>query len=271
MPELPEVTVIAMGLRKALLGKKVSKVKLNPSRIFFSPPEVIAKALKGAMIKKIRRRGKFLLFYLSTDSILLVHLGMTGQLLLYPLPPEDRHLMMELVFSDKSVLVLRDPRRFGKLGLIKAPQDYPTLAKLGPDALAGIKSPEDLLALFRASSMPVKNLLLDQSRISGVGNIYANEALFLAGINPSKTGNNLNLREAALLLKALKSVLKRAVRAGGTTFDGTYVNSGGEAGAFLTHCRVYEREGKECFQCKGLIKKISQTKRSTYYCPVCQK
>lgn len=271
MPELPEVTVIAMGLRKAVLGKSILKADFWPSRIFFSTPAELKNALTGASIKRIRRRGKFLLFYLSSGFIMLVHLGMTGQLLLEEGSRDDRHLMMELQFEGGGGLILRDPRRFGKLGLLQNPADYPGLAALGKDALAGLGSGREILEVFKGSSLPLKNLLLDQSRISGVGNIYASEALFLSGLSPLRAGKTLKVKEAELLRKALKSVLKQAVKAGGTTFDGTYVNSGGEAGEFLDHCRVYERQGEKCRRCGGTIRKITQSGRSTYFCPECQR
>ncbi len=275
MPELPEVETIANGLHKRVSGDRIESVwigrKPEPLK---SPATAIAKTLEGARVERVRRVGKHIVFDLLRDGVhgngqstmgqWIVHLGMTGRMLVANPDtqiPKHTHLVARL--SSGSELRFVDPRRFGRLEVRSG--DF-----AGPGAEPLSISEDDFVRLFHKRAAPIKALLLNQTLLHGVGNIYADESLFRAGIRPRRRGNSLSRAELAALRKALRAVLKEAIAAGGSSVS-DYVDADGEEGFFQLQHRAYGREGQPCLVCKKKIKKIIVAGRGTHYCPRCQK
>ena len=268
MPELPEVETIANGLNKRVAGDRIDSVwigsKPEPLK---SPAAEIARALEGARIAQVHRVGKHIVFDLAAKKDQrqwIVHLGMTGRMLVAT--PESELLPhTHLVAKLKSGRELRfvDPRRFGRLEVrnttFAGPGTEPTRIGL-----------EDFIALFRGRKAPIKGALLNQNLLHGVGNIYADESLFRAGVRPRRKAGSLTHAEYAKLHAALQEVLKEAIAAGGSSIS-DYVDADGEEGFFQLKHRAYGREGKPCLVCKTPIKKIIVAGRGTHYCPKCQR
>jgi formamidopyrimidine-DNA glycosylase len=232
------------------------------------PRDVLA--LAGRTVKTIRRRGKYLLVDCGGGHLIL-HLGMSGSLrVLPPGTPAQKHDHFDLLLGDR-VLRLRDPRRFGAvLWIAGDPHAHPLLAHLGVEPLSRSLNPARLHALTRRHRTAIKQFLMDGRRIVGVGNIYANESLFRARINPRKAAQRLSARDCERLVKSIKDTLRAAIRAGGSTLR-DFVGADGAAGYFQQRYWVYDRAGKKCRRCGALIRKRLQGSRSTYYCPTCQK
>ena len=269
MPELPEVEVTRRGLAPHLAGRTISAVAVRETRLRWPVSDDVL-TLAGRTVKSIRRRGKYLLVDCG-DGHLILHLGMSGSLRLLPLAtPAEKHDHFDLVLGDR-LLRLRDPRRFGAvLWTSAAPDIHPLLAHLGVEPLSRALDPARLFALTRAHRTAIKQFLMDARRIVGVGNIYANESLFRAGIHPRKRANRLTRAECARLARAIKDTLRAAIRAGGSTLR-DFVGADGAAGYFQQRYWVYDRAGQPCRRCGKVIRKIQQGQRSTYYCPCCQK
>lgn len=269
MPELPEVEVTRRGLATQLTGRVISGVAVREARLRWPIPRDVL-ALAGRTVKAIRRRGKYLLVDCG-DGHLILHLGMSGSLrVLPPGTPAQKHDHFDLVLGDR-VLRLRDPRRFGAvLWIAGDPHAHPLLAHLGVEPLSRALNPRRLHALTRAHRTAIKQFLMDGRRIVGVGNIYANESLFRARINPRKAAQRLSARDCERLVKSIKDTLRAAIRAGGSTLR-DFVGADGAAGYFQQRYWVYDRAGKKCRRCGALIRKLLQGQRSTYYCPSCQK
>jgi formamidopyrimidine-DNA glycosylase len=269
MPELPEVETIARGLNNRVAGDRIESVwigsKPEPLK---SPPRTIARTLEGARIQQVRRVGKHIVFDLAADSDgirqWIVHLGMTGRMLVVSPeaePVNHTHLIARLK-SGKELRFI-DPRRFGRLEVRRSSFAGPGTEPLQITA-------EEFAELFRKSKAPIKAALLNQKLLHGVGNIYADESLFRAGIRPRRRANSITRAEYARLHKALQQVLKEAIAAGGSSVS-DYVDSNGEEGFFQFQHRVYGREDEPCLKCKTPIKKIVVGGRGTHYCPKCQK
>lgn len=275
MPELPEVETIANGLDKRVSGDCIESVwigrKPEPLK---SSAAAIARTLEGACVERVRRVGKHIVFELrgkspqrngaATKSQWIVHLGMTGRMLVTDPQteiPKHTHLVARLASGKELRFV--DPRRFGRLEV-----------RVGDFAGAGAEpltiGEKDFFELFHTRSAPIKALLLNQTLLQGVGNIYADESLFRAGIRPRRRANSLTRAELTALRKALRAVLKEAIAAGGSSVS-DYVDADGEEGFFQSRHRVYGREGQPCLVCKKKIKKIVVAGRGTHYCPGCQK
>ena len=269
MPELPEVEVTRRGLATQLTGRVISGVAVREARLRWPIPRDVL-ALAGRTVKAIRRRGKYLLVDCG-DGHLILHLGMSGSLrVLPPGTPAQKHDHFDLVLGDR-VLRLRDPRRFGAvLWIAGDPHAHPLLAHLGVEPLSRALNPRRLHALTRAHRTAIKQFLMDGRRIVGVGNIYANESLFRARINPRKAAQRLSARDCERLVKSIKDTLRAAIRAGGSTLR-DFVGADGAAGYFQQRYWVYDRAGKKCRRCGALIRKLLQGQRSTYYCPSCQR
>jgi len=269
MPELPEVEVTRRGLAPQLAGRTISGVAVREPRLRWPVPREVL-ALAGRTVKAIHRRGKYLLLDCG-DGHLIVHLGMSGSLrLLPPGTPAQKHDHFDLVLGDR-VLRLRDPRRFGAvLWTSKDLGAHPLLAGLGVEPLSPALAPARLHALARGCRMPVKQFLMDARRIVGVGNIYASESLFRAGINPRKRADRVALKDCARLAKAIKQTLRAAIRAGGSSLR-DYVGADGVLGDFQTRTWVYAREGEPCRRCRTPIRRIVQAGRSSFFCPTCQR
>jgi len=271
MPELPEVESIKLQLEKKLIGKRIEKVWLNPgSLVFRDCPERnnFSKKLKGRKIDRILRRGKYLLLKLN-NKMLVIHLGMSGNILFKePAFKRDKHTHLELYFKNFK-LIFRDPRRFGRVGLVKS-DDFSALcglAQLGVEPLTKKFNGAWLGGKLALRKAPIKSLLLDQKIACGIGNIYSDEACYLARICPLRPGGKISAEEIKALVKAIKKVLREAIKKVGCTIQ-DYKTSEGLAGDYKP--RVYGRADERCYRCGGKIKRAKLGNRSSFYCPNCQ-
>lgn len=266
MPELPEVETIKNDLQQAIAGKKIARVFLhNPKVVRFPSPAKFKKSLSGLRIKKIFRRAKLLILELSDGRFLTVHLKMTGQLVY---PGGSKNSRVAIQFSDGSILDFNDQRLFGELRLVDDWKKLEFVRKLGPEPFDLTFSDfEDMLSKKKTK---IKALLMDQSFISGIGNIYAAEILFRAKIAPGRPGQGLTKNQKSALFKEIKKVLSSAIKHGGSSVD-DYVRVSGKPGDYVRLHRVYNRGGKPCFVCKSPIKRITQGGRGTFFCAHCQK
>ena len=268
MPELPEVEVTRRGIEH-LVGRKITAVSVREPRLRWRVPATVG-ALAGTIVRGISRRGKYLLIDCGSGHLIL-HLGMSGSLRFVPpgtVPQKHDHV--DLAFEG-SVLRLRDPRRFGALlWTDAAPESHPLLADLGVEPLSRDFDARKLHALARGRRTAIKQLLMDGHNIVGVGNIYASEALFLAGIRPRTAAHRLSLEQCARLVVAIKRTLRSAIRAGGSSLR-DFIGSDGELGSFQTRYHVYDRTELPCRRCRAPIRRIVQGQRASFYCPGCQK
>jgi len=269
MPELPEVEVTRRGLAPQLAGRRISGVSVREPRLRWPVPSAVL-ALAGRTVSAVRRRGKYLLVDCG-DGHLILHLGMSGSLrVLPPDTPPGKHDHFDLLLGDR-LLRLRDPRRFGAVLWAAGDVDaHPLLAHLGIEPLSRALTPQRLHALTRPHRTAIKHFLMDGRRVVGVGNIYASEALFRAGINPRRAARKLTMKESTKLAKAIKDTLQAAIRAGGSTLR-DFAGADGAAGYAQQRHYVYDRAGKNCRRCRTAIRKLVQGQRSTYFCPTCQK
>jgi formamidopyrimidine-DNA glycosylase len=271
MPELPEVETIVRGLRKAIVGKKIRNVRVIFPGIVKQDSRNLKKNLDKGEIKGIRRRGKFILVDLSNGKTILAHLGMTGSFLFLkssiPLNKHD-HLILKFYKTQKE-LRYNDQRKFGRIKSFSASKEENIfdLKKLGPEPL-NISS-ADFVSLFKKRKGRIKSALLNQQIIAGLGNIYADESLFEAKIHPAQRADKLNPHKLKRLHQAIRKILKRAIKAGGSSIE-NYCNINGEIGNFQFQHKVYGREGLSCKKCRTKIKRIKISQRSSYFCPRCQ-
>lgn len=266
MPELPEVETIKRDLQQAILGKKIVKVCLHNPKVVRQPsPAVFKRSLEGRKIKNILRQAKLLIFELSDGKFLTIHLKMTGQLVY---PGGGKNSRVAIQFSDGSVLDFNDQRLFGELRVVGDWKKLKFIQNLGPEPFDLTFS--DFTDMLSKKKTKIKSLLLDQSFISGIGNIYAAEILFRAKINPQRQAQRLTKSEKEALLKETKKVLSSAIKHGGSSVD-DYIRVSGKPGDYVRFHRVYNRLGKPCFVCKSPIKRITQGGRGTYFCAKCQK
>lgn len=264
MPELPEVETIANGLHRRVAGDRIESVWIGskPEPLKSSARE-IAGSLEAARIKGVRRVGKHIVFDLDQGSQWVVHLGMTGRMLvLGPASAPARHTHLIARLSSGRELHFVDPRRFGRLEVCRS-------AFQGPGSEPLSISRQDFERLFHKSKAPVKAALLNQKLLHGVGNIYADESLFRAGIRPRRRAHTLTRPELSRLHASLQQVLKQAIAAGGSSIS-DYVDAEGASGLFQFQHQVYGRDGKPCLRCGTAIKKIVVGGRGTHYCPHCQ-
>ena len=289
MPELPEVEVTRRRLAPLLVGRVIDRVDTTPDSYFFiTKPAQLKKRLVGRTVSALNRHGKYLLAELDDGDRLLLHLGMTGQLFssavtsarlfsakarsLAPDAPRefkaDLHTHLSLHFADGGPSVLfRDVRKFGKVALIKAGKDDARLDKLGVDAL--IATGSALFESARARKIPIKSLLLDQGVIAGIGNIYADEALFIANVRPTRSSRRVTAKECEAIVAAAKQVMERSIETGGSSIS-DYVSPDGTDGGYQNERRVYARKGLPCLICSTPIRRVVIATRSTHYCPECQ-
>lgn len=273
MPELPEVETVCRGLGEILESHPtIDRVLIKRKDLRKPVPAKLGRSLKGERIDRVRRRAKFIL--VDTDRYTLIsHLGMTGSWRLVD-PGEERkhdHFYMEL--SDGRRLGYNDPRRFGLLDIVKKGEEHKNawFSHLGPEPLSEETFTADYLKdLFRGRKAPIKNLIMDQRVVVGVGNIYASEALFLAGIRPSTPAAKVSRPRLDKLVKAIREVLCRAIEAGGTTIR-DFRQAGGSAGYFQQQLYVYGREGEACRQCESILQARVIGGRNTFWCRQCQK
>ena len=293
MPELPEVETVRRGLEPWLGGARIDKVRLNRADLRFPFPERFSEKLTGSTIERVDRRAKYLLFRLSNGFTWLSHLGMTGSYRFagrafkepsrYYEPGVDEkhdHVVLELTHPTEGTLTLiyADARRFGFMDLFEHDEDSPYLLDLGPEPLSNAFNAEEMAERFKGKTAPMKAALLDQRVVAGLGNIYVSEALHRAHILPTRQAKTLVLKSGAAskrldgLADGVRTVLLEAIEAGGSTLR-DFRDAEGGSGYFQHRFAVYDREGEPCPTpgCRGIIHRIVQSGRSTYYCPVCQK
>lgn len=271
MPELPEVETTARGIRPHVVGRRVVRVVVREPRLRWPVPPELADVLPGQVIRSVLRRAKYLLLRADAGT-LVVHLGMSGSLRIVraDLPPR-LHDHVDVVLDDGRCLRLCDPRRFGTvLWTTGDPLDLPLLAHLGPEPLADAFDGAYLHAVARRRSASIKTLLMDGEVVVGVGNIYASEALFRAGIHPHRAAGRIARARLDRLARAVKEVLRDAIRRGGTTLQ-DFTEPDGTPGRFGARLRVYDRAGAPCRSCAAPIVLTRVGQRSTYHCPRCQR
>lgn len=270
MPELPEVEVTRMGIAPALVGRTVSAVSLRAPALRYPLPAALTRHIKGKTLAGITRRGKYLLLNFGTGTVLL-HLGMSGTLrLLPPRTPAGKHDHVDIVFDDLT-LRLNDPRRFGALLWLEGdPLTHALLADLGMEPLARSFTARALQQRLAGRAAAIKLAIMDAHVVVGVGNIYAAEALFRAGIDPRTPAGKVSLARLERLVASIKETLRAAIRAGGSTLR-DFFGCDGDPGHFQLAHRVYGREGEPCRKCGTKIRQLRQGQRSTYYCPKCQR
>ncbi|MDQ2697115.1 MAG: bifunctional DNA-formamidopyrimidine glycosylase/DNA-(apurinic or apyrimidinic site) lyase [Pseudomonadota bacterium] len=271
MPELPEVETLRRGLAPLLAGRTVAAVTVRQGRLRWPVEPLLAEHLGGQTIGTVRRRGKYLLLAAGRGTV-LVHLGMSGRLRLLPAAaPPGRHDHVDIVLDDGRCLRFTDPRRFGALlWTAEPPEMHPLLRHLGPEPLGEAFTAAGLHAAARRRRLAVKSLIMDSRVVAGVGNIYANEALFLAGIRPDRAAGRIAPARYGALVGAIRAVLEEAIRQGGTTLR-DFVNGAGQPGYFQQQLRVYGRAGQPCPVCAAPLRQARLGGRSTCYCPRCQR
>ncbi len=274
MPELPEVETTCNGINERALGCVITEVHVKQFQLRYPVPKNISVLVKGKQIKEVKRRGKYGLIKLSNDFSIVFHLGMSGNIQIRSsndiVHKKHDHVIFHL---DKNyIMVFNDPRKFGFVDVLSKDSLLlnNSLNRLGPEPLSKEFNKEYLRKALSKKTINIKGAIMDQSIIAGLGNIYANEALFIANILPTKPSNNLDAIEYTKLVKSIKKVLLKAINLGGSSLK-DYTGSDGKLGYFQTKFFVYNKENLLCNICETSIKKISQSGRSTYYCNKCQK
>lgn len=273
MPELPEVETIKRDLKKQLIGKKITQIEIRLPRMIrkHSAATEVKQRLEGRIIVEMERRGKFLLCVLDSDDVLVLHLGMTGQLLYStsPRPFEaDKYTHVIFHFDNADRLLFRDIRQFGQVFVISKRQLEERL-NLGPEPLSTLFTEKELKRILRRPTK-IKQLLMDQKRIAGIGNIYSDEILYSARIHPLRQASSLTQSDIHRLRTAILDVLKEGIALRGTSVD-TYVDASGEKGKMQSRHQVYRKEGASCPRCQTTLQRIKIRGRSSYFCPRCQK
>ncbi len=293
MPELPEVETIKKGLLSKIKGKQISGVKILFSGKLNMPAKKFTKSIRNTKIMDVSRRAKILILTLSNNLTLLIHLKMTGQLI-YESPqkntagqagirnqelgiitknPKYKYARVVFYFTDKSILVFNDLRKFGYIKLIPNEKIKEMLGKekFGPEPLEDAFTLDKFKEILKKyPNRRIKQFLMDQAIIAGIGNIYSDEICYYAKVNPSKQINNLTIKQIELLFEGIKKILRRAIELRGSSVD-NYVDTEGEKGDYVKELKVYDREGEKCFCGKGIVKRIKLGGRSSYFCPECQK
>jgi formamidopyrimidine-DNA glycosylase len=283
MPELPEVETVRRGLDPVMAGQVIERAQVNRPDLRWPFPDRMAERLTGAQVLGLRRRSKYILADLSTGETLLIHLGMSGRMLISgtvagsfhhspPMPAKHDHVI--LTMSGGAQITFNDARRFGAMDLFATGADaqHPLLAHLGPEPLGNGFDEDYLAERLRGRSMPIKSALLDQRIVAGLGNIYVCEVLFRAGLSPETRSGQIDPAKARGLVPLIRQVLLEAIAAGGSSLR-DYRQADGELGYFQHSFRVYDHEGDPCPApgCTGTIARIVQSGRSSFYCPHCQR
>ena len=280
MPELPEAETIVRGIRAAVSGRRIEGVEVLHRDVLAVTPARLRKGLAGQRIKGAGRRAKNVLLDMDDGSVVWINLGMTGGVMSLPRPPHTSaarvrygpiatHPTVVFLLGGGTDLVFNDSRRFGTIEHLDASASRARSRTFGPEPLTDEFTPAGLWRGLRASRAPVRSWLLDQRKLAGVGNIYANEALFLAGIHPARRARTVRRHEAEALHSSLRSVLTAAVQAGGTTIR-DYRNAQGGEGAYVRELRVYGQEGSHCIKCSSIVQRLVFGNRSAFLCPTCQ-
>ena len=287
MPELPEVETVRRGLVPVLEGARISDVQVRRPDLRWPFPDKMAERLAGTKVVRLGRRSKYLLFELSSGETLITHLGMSGRILIqtpvgtvgpgefhhrHPAPDKHDHVVIDLENGDR--IVFNDARRFGAMDLCQttALTEHRLLQVLGPEPLGNEFDEDYLVAQFRNRNSPVKTALLDQRIVAGLGNIYVCEALFRAGISPTRKASRIAEPRVRALVPVIREVLQDAIEAGGSSLK-DFRQADGELGYFQHSFRVYGREAEACAteKCQDIVHRIVQSGRSSFYCPSCQR
>ncbi|MBE2278009.1 MAG: bifunctional DNA-formamidopyrimidine glycosylase/DNA-(apurinic or apyrimidinic site) lyase [Rhodobacteraceae bacterium] len=283
MPELPEVETVRRGLLPVMEGRTILHAQVNRPDLRWPLPQGMAERLGGARVQALRRRSKYLLADLSTGETLLIHLGMSGRMLVsgamsgqfhhdHPTPQKHDHVVLDMEGGAR--ITFNDARRFGAMDLMPTGQDeaHPLLARLGPEPLGNAFDGAYLATRLAGRRTPVKTALLDQHVVAGLGNIYVCEVLYRAGLAPGRLAGELGADQVAGLVPVIREVLAEAIEAGGSSLR-DYRQADGELGYFQHSFRVYDREDEPCRTpgCPGTIQRIVQAGRSSFYCPECQR
>lgn len=270
MPELPEVETVRAGLEPLLVGRQIKSVICFRSTLRYPLPDMAT--LTGRQVIEVRRRAKYLLFDLEEDQVLVWHLGMTGQFHVLPYQAEaGSHEHVRFDLTDGQSLRYRDARRFGYAGLMKNDEveQHPWFAKLGPEPLSEDFNAGHLVLACSARKAPIKSVIMDAAVVVGVGNIYASESLFRAGIHPARAAGRISHGRLVILTEKIKQVLEEAIKAGGSSIS-DFVHTDGKPGYFSHAFRVYGRQGEMCVRCEKPIQRLIQSGRSSFYCSGCQ-
>lgn len=283
MPELPEVETVRRGLTPVMEGQVIARATVNRPDLRWPFPPDMAARLTGQRVVALRRRSKYILADLTSGESLLIHLGMSGRMLVsgdplgrfvhdHPVPEKHDHVVLDMEGGAR--ITFNDPRRFGAMDLLPTTtaEAHPLLARLGPEPLGNAFNEPYLMAALKGRNTPIKSALLDQRIVAGLGNIYVCEALFRARISPLRRAGSLSGKRAAALVPIIRAVLADAITAGGSSLR-DFRQADGELGYFQHSFDVYGREGEPCRSagCKGHIARVTQAGRSSFYCPQCQR
>ena len=276
MPELPEVETVRRALAQAMEDRQILHAHVGRPDLRWPLPDQLASRLEGRVVGGLQRRGKYVLLPLDQGETMLLHLGMSGSIRIHQAqPPIGKHDHIVLTMGSgmanaaESWIVFNDPRRFGWLDLYRG-EVHPMLVDMGPEPLGNSFSADHLVAALAGRKGPIKTALLDQALVAGIGNIYACEALFMAGLSPRRKAGTIRGGRADRLVAAIRSVLASAIEDGGTSLR-DHVQPGGEIGYFVQRLTVYGRDGQLCGTCGATIRRIIQSGRSSFYCPDCQR
>jgi len=274
VPELPEVEVICRGLASTLVGRKITRVLIQNRRLRLPLPRGSLKGwVEGERVKSVTRRAKYVIMAVENGTLMVLHLGMTGRLAIVAHgSPRKNHDHVRFILDEGLELRFNDARRFGSLRVVAPREGNPgdLFAGLGPEPLSPEFSGAYLFGRTRGRMRPIKNLLMDAAVVVGIGNIYANEVLFAAGIDPANPARDLDRKACSRLVRACRKVLDRAIACGGTTIS-DFVNSNGLAGSFQGELKVYGRDREGCPKCGHHIRRRVLAGRATYSCPECQR
>ena len=283
MPELPEVETVRRGLLPVMEGQVIAQAQVNRPDLRWPFPAGMADRLTGAQVQALRRRSKYILADLSTGETLLIHLGMSGRMLIsgaqlgafhhdHPAPAKHDHVVLDM--GNGARVTFNDARRFGAMDLLPTAtaEAHPLLSVLGPEPLGNDFHENHLAARLKGRATPIKSALLDQHLVAGLGNIYVCEVLFRAGIHPARLARDVTAAEVARLVPLIRQVLEEAIEAGGSSLK-DYRQADGELGYFQHRFRVYDREGQPCTVpgCGATLHRIVQSGRSSFFCPACQR
>ncbi|WP_420569094.1 bifunctional DNA-formamidopyrimidine glycosylase/DNA-(apurinic or apyrimidinic site) lyase [Thalassovita sp.] len=283
MPELPEVETVRRGLAPSMEGAVIARARVNRPDLRWPFPERMAERVTGQKVLGLRRRSKYILADLGSGETLLVHLGMSGRMtvsgdplgqFVHDHPAAEKHDHVVLDMDNGARITFNDPRRFGAMDLLETAtaDQHKLLASIGPEPLGNDFHEEYLVNAFRGRMSPVKTALLDQKIVAGLGNIYVCEALFRAGINPKRKAGQISANRVVGLVPIIRDVLAEAIEAGGSSLK-DFRQASGELGYFQHRFRVYGQEGNPCSTagCPSIVHRITQSGRSTFYCPTCQR
>lgn len=272
MPELPEVEITCRGIRPHITGKTIEKVVVRQRQLRWPIPDNIDEALSNLVITEVKRRAKYLLLVTNKESTVILHLGMSGSLRLVDAKQQPKkHDHVDLIFTDGTILRFNDTRRFGAILYTSEPiSQHKLISQLGPEPLSDQFTGNHLYQLSKNKKSSIKAFIMDGHNVVGVGNIYASESLFMAGIMPTRQAGRVSLKRYQKLAQCIRVVLEQSINQGGTTLR-DFVNEQGNPGYFQQSLSVYGRAEQNCVHCSSPIQQIKIAQRASYYCSQCQK